>query len=163
RRKPSSLPCQPINQNSGAFDLSWQSIEIGILTAGVSAASSRTEAIKAGNQMCDIGNVAGPSRSRIERLDFFEAEVLTNGVELLQQIVVSFIWRHCRNAVGERDLCGRAWKILRDDLAHLCASGFLLLFADETQIATHDDPRRDNIRFARCSEALVCDFNFSTA
>src|SRR6185503_7467835 len=112
-------PCQSIDQNCGAFNLSWQSVQIGILAAGVSAASSRTEAIKTGNQMCDIGNVAGASRSRIERLDFFEAEVLTNGVELLQQIVVSFVWRHCRNAVRKSNFCRSTRQTPGYDLAHL--------------------------------------------
>src|SRR6185436_11833102 len=76
------------------------------------------------------------------------------------QIVVTFIWRHCGNAIGKGDLRGRARKTLGDDLTHPGARILLLLFADESQVTAHDHSRRNNIRLAGSGEALVCHLNF---
>src|SRR5882672_12014909 len=119
------------------------------------AAASRAQTVKPWNQVGDVGNVARASLAGVECFNFSKSQILTDRIELFQQLVIALAWGHRGNAVEKSDFRGSARQTFSDYVAHLCTRGFLLLRGYETQITTHDHFRRHHISLSSRREVLI--------
>src|SRR5262249_7887017 len=119
------------------------------------AESTCSQSIKTIHLCGDKRNIAGASRSRIERCNFSISEIAAGLIEQLEQLHIPCGWSHPRIAIRKFDLCRSFWQVELHNLAHSFASFFELFDRNGSQIAVNRYGSCYNIRFSKSRAATV--------